>query len=254
MTGKETKSQAETDLERARERLSFYEQFDEIIKQNIISSSALLKEASTRFDNDFTGERRRHRALLSEILDDVTTLQAQSERLARRVSDALDEIENQLPAGADLPLSPAPKLLAAEAPPETAAIVETTRQSTTDQPVQRVEPSPIPSPPDPTPPAPILPNTAPVTELPPTETVSTTLLVHGVPRASAALELKSYIEALDFVTNVEPREFAAGLLRLQIKAARPLAVSDLDGWSMAKQIQIKTASNDMLEFGLSPAN
>ena len=57
MTVSDSKSQAETDLDRARERLSFYEQFDEIIKQNIASSSALLKVASARFDSDFADER-----------------------------------------------------------------------------------------------------------------------------------------------------------------------------------------------------
>ncbi len=61
MTASEGKSQVETDLDRARERLSFYEQFDEIIKQNIASSSALLKEASARFDSDVADERDRYR-------------------------------------------------------------------------------------------------------------------------------------------------------------------------------------------------
>ena len=60
MTASKSKSQAETDLDLARERLSFYEQFDEIIKQNIASSSALLKEASARLDSDV---RRRAQSL-----------------------------------------------------------------------------------------------------------------------------------------------------------------------------------------------
>ena len=82
---------------------------------------------------------------------------------------------------------------------------------------------------------------------------TTTLLVHGVPRASAALGLKSYIEKLDFVSTVEPREFAAGLLRLQVDGARPLALGDLSGWNMADRIQLRNAGNDLLEVDLAPA-
>ena len=77
--------------------------------------------------------------------------------------------------------------------------------------------------------------------------------MHGVPRASAALGLKSYIEKLDFVTAVEPREFAAGLLRLHVDGARPLSLGDLSGWSLADRIELRNASNELLELNLTPA-
>lgn len=247
MSGKETRSQIEAELDRARERLSFYEQFDEIIKQNISSSSALLKEASARFDSDFADERRRHRALLADILDDVTALQAQSERLARRVNDALDELENELPAGTEFVTAPIIPAIKTEAPPETAAIVDaaTRKKPATTK-------SPAPSDTTATTPVSILPIEAPVVELPSTGSVSTTLLVHGVPRASAALGLKTYIEKLDFVSNIEPREFAAGLLRLQVDGTRTLAADDLAGWTMADRIELKNASKNLLEIDLTP--
>lgn len=243
MTVSDSKSQAETDLDRARERLSFYEQFDEIIKQNIASSSALLKEASARFDSDFAEERDNYRAVLSDILDEVTTLQAQSERLARRVSDALEELETRLPSSGEPPVASSAPGIAAEAPPETAAVVNAAAATTRKRPDRPAAPVAE---------AAVLPETAPSTVLPPTEPTSTTLLVHGVPRASAALGLKSYIEKLDFVTSVEPREFAAGLLRLQVDGARQLTLGDLSGWNMADRIELKTAGNDLLELGLLP--
>ncbi|HET9662338.1 MAG TPA: hypothetical protein VFP05_18570 [Thermomicrobiales bacterium] len=253
MTASESKSQVETDLDRARERLSFYEQFDEIIKQNIASSSALLKEASARFDSDFAEERDRYRTLLSEILDDVTLLQAQSERLARRVNDALDELETNLPAAAEAVASVAPGIVA-EAPPEAAAVIGSAATGTRKRP-DRAKPAPAePAPPARTvPDSPVLPKVAPVAELPPSGPASTTLLVHGVPRASAALGLKSYIEQLDFVSAVEPREFAAGLLRLQVDGSRPLTLGDLSGWNMAARIELKNTGADLLELGLAPA-
>ncbi len=250
MTVSDSKSQAETDLDRARERLSFYEQFDEIIKQNIASSSALLKEASARFDSDFADERDRYRAVLSDILDDVTTLQAQSERLARRVNDALEELETGLPSAGEPPAASVAPGIAAEAPPEAAAVVNAATAGTRKRP-ERVAPAPLP--PEPAVDASVLPKVAPMAVLPPAEPTSTTLLVHGVPRASAALGLKSYIEKLDFVDSVEPREFAAGLLRLQVDGARPLTVADLSGWTMADRIELKTTGKDLLELGLMPA-
>jgi hypothetical protein len=259
MTASESKRQMESDLESARERLSFYEQFDEIIKQNIASSSALLKEASARFDSDFTEERSKYRALLSDILDDLTALQTQSEKLARRVGDALDELENVLPAPGESAPSAATAAAAAaslnaEAPAEAAAVVNaapTSRKkadrakpaaaaavAVAEEPA--VETVPVPAPP--------------VVAMPPTEgAASTTVLVHGVPRASAALGLKSYIEKLDFVTAVEPREFAAGLLRLQVDGTRPLSAGDLSGWSMSDRIELKNDSNGLLELNLTPA-
>lgn len=249
MTGKESLSQVETDLDRARERLSFYEQFDEIIRQNIASSSALLREASARLETDTVVERHAYRTLLSDLLDDITALQAQSERIARRVSDALDDLENKLPTGSELPAHPLPAEFAASAPLETSAVIGV---ATGKQPERTELPQATPGV-SRKPASPILPAVAPVAELPPTRPTSTTLIVHGVPRASAALGLKTHIEKLDFVTNVEPREFAAGLLRLQIESARPLTVADLSGWTLADRIESRNAGVGLLELGLRPA-
>ncbi len=264
MSANKSKSQVETDLDQARERLSFYEQFDEIIRQNIASSSALLKEASARLDNDFAAERNRYRALLSDILDDLTALQSQSEKLARRVTDALDELEG---SGAHSDESVAPQAaalgLTTEAPPEAAAVVNAATGSTRRK-AERPKPTEdtatevvatvevvVPE----------VPVAAPVAAAPVAAAasidfstpVSTTLLVHGVPRASAALALKTYVEKLDFVTTVEPREFAAGLLRLQVEGARPLSLGDLSGWTLADRIELRNASNELLELNLIPA-
>ncbi len=249
MPGNEPRNQVETDLDRARERLSFYEQFDEIIRQNIASSSALLREASARLESDTAVERHAYRTLLSDLLDDITALQAQSERIARRVSDALDDLENKLPAGGELPTHPLSAEFSSSVPPETTAVIDDAahpRPGHADAPQGSPTASIQPA-------ASVLPAVAPVAELPPTQPTSTTLIVHGVPRASAALGLKTHIEQLDFVTSVEPREFAAGLLRLQVESARPLTVADFSGWTLADRIELKNASNDLLELGLKPA-
>jgi hypothetical protein len=256
MSASKSKSQVESDLDLARERLSFYEQFDEIIKQNITSSSALLKEASARLDSDVAVERGRHRALLSDILDGLTVLQSQSEKLARRVTDALDEIEGAVPHSAESVAPEAAVLgLSTEAPPEAAAVVNaaagsTSRSSGKAKPVEAAAVAVAATEPAPASTAGTAPAIAAADFSHPT---TTTLLVHGVPRASAALGLKSYIEKLDFVSTVEPREFAAGLLRLQVDGARPLGLGDLSGWNMADRIQLRNAGNDLLEVDLAPA-
>lgn len=264
MSANKSRSQVETDLDQARERLSFYEQFDEIIRQNISSSSALLKEASARLDNDFAAERDRYRALLSDILNDLTALQSQSERVARRVTDALDELEGNGTHSAESVAPQAASLgLTTEASPEAAAVVNAAtgssrRKTEKSKPVEKtpdevdavvavvLSEEPVV--------APVV--AAPVAVPEPIDfsnPASTTLLVHGVPRASAALALKTYIEKLDFVTTVEPREFAAGLLRLQVDGARPLSVGDLSGWTLADRIELRNASNELLELNLVPA-
>ncbi|MCA9859896.1 MAG: hypothetical protein KC438_09245 [Thermomicrobiales bacterium] len=253
MTASKRKSKAESDLDFARERLAFYEQFDEIIKQNIATSSALLKEASARLDSDFASERQYHRALLADILDELTSMQEQNARLARRVSDALDALEGTTTPA---PEAAVPVDLVAEAPPEVAAVVNAAATS------NRTAPDPQPVVDDPEADTPELASGAAVAQAPnpvvvepavPGEPATTTLLVHGVPRASAALALKTYIEQLDFVQSVEPREFAAGLLRLQVDGDRPLMLGDLSGWNLADQIELRNASNDLLEFAIAQA-
>lgn len=261
MSASKSKSQAETDLELARERLSFYEQFDEIIRQNIVSSSALLKEASARLDGDFALERSRYRTVLTDILDDLTKLQSQSEKIARRVNDALDELEGA-PATAGKSVAPEVALLGltAEAPPEAAAVVNAAAGPARRKPerakVTETAPSAVVEAKVASAPVASTGVTAPIAPLVAVDfsnPSTTTLLVHGVPRASAALGLKSYIERLDFVSTVEPREFAAGLLRLQVEGARPLSLGDLAGWNMSDRIALRNASNDLLEVDLSPA-
>ena len=55
-------------------------------------------------------------------------------------------------------------------------------------------------------------------------------MVHGVPRAAAALSLQRHLAALPAVEAVEAREYAGGVLRLQVQTRAPLAVDDLRAW------------------------
>lgn len=93
-------------IERMAERLRFYESFDELIQQNISRSGQLMREAGEKRDEaiatiaqsrqQIETERETQRAALTELLDDVMTIQQATERLAHRVSDALEQIEFDL--------------------------------------------------------------------------------------------------------------------------------------------------------------
>jgi hypothetical protein len=96
--------------------LAFYESFDSLIRDNIERAGALMREAATRqvdaeaklrsttkdFERRQIEERSGYRSVFGALLDDVAAIQQQVERLATRVSDALDDLELQLPAAGEL--------------------------------------------------------------------------------------------------------------------------------------------------------
>jgi hypothetical protein len=95
------------DLEQLRERLAFYESFDQLINDNITRAGDLLREAAARksegelalrqttaeFEQRQLAERGNYRRIFSSLLDEITAVQQNVERLARQVSDALDDLE-----------------------------------------------------------------------------------------------------------------------------------------------------------------
>lgn len=256
------------ELSRLRERLAYYESFDQLIQKSVADAGEILREAvemreqaaretstaATRTIEQRERQIAAFRALYSEMLDDITALQGQAERLARRLSDAIDALEAELQPEIAFPA------LADSLTVEIAATIED-----------------VPDPLDPPDSPPVLPPLAeiavseePETEsapVPSTEAREETseptlspemadrfvLLVHGVANAAAALSLKSYLEQLDAVSRVEPREFAAGLLRLQLNVSRGLRAEDLAGWSKTGTMTTVHARPGLLEISLSQA-
>jgi hypothetical protein len=283
------------ELERLRERVAFYESFDQLIHENIARSGDLLRQAmdlretaarelaeakaeAERFDNT------RYRETLSDLLDEVTTLQGHVERLGRRVADAIDEFESGLPPGeqsspplrlpgggdihADFLDSP-PEFVEFATPEERAAVAASEPPS--EAPVA-AEPSPeaestwlqpesapasagtgAPSataaedqPPEAEPPA--------VEPEPKVHEQSMTMLVHGVPRAATALSLQRYLAQLGQVEAVEPREYAGGVLRLHVAVREPVSVDDLRGWKEGAGFEPVHARHDLIEVRLPGAS
>ena len=102
----ESALEATGEIERLTERLRFYESFDELIQRNIAQSGQLVREAANKRDEAVAAiaesrrqietERESQRSTLTELLDDVMMIQQATERLAHRVSDALEQIEFEL--------------------------------------------------------------------------------------------------------------------------------------------------------------
>lgn len=328
------------DIDRLKQQLSFYESFDQLIQTNVSQAGSLLREAidlrenaaadaehaSHQIEAVRTEDRERYRALFSLMLDELTGLQGQAERLARRLSDAIDQLESELGPGTEfLPLqinltaelssdddiqadhdqaladegpdsnvsdslaAHRPDPVALESGAETAepeieeAVQEPAQEASlsaapavddvvlvaSDEDVvvqgngeldslhetpEETEDSPLPdesslvesnepavgiddtmldTPGEPATAAPIdesLEAPEPAQPGRPAESICI-LLAHGVPRAATALSLKRHLESLDHVQKVEPREFAAGVLRLQLHVVRDVTALDLEQWT-----------------------
>jgi hypothetical protein len=84
---------------------------------------------------------------------------------------------------------------------------------------------------DPEPVPPVNPEPTPAAAIPEPETVRTTIIVHGISKPAVATGLQRYLLAQPGVTAVEPREFAEGILRVQVHASTPINDALFAGWS-----------------------
>jgi hypothetical protein len=387
------------DLEQLRERLAFYESFDQLINDNITRAGDLLREAAARksegelalrqttaeFEQRQLAERGNYRRIFSSLLDEITAVQQNVERLARQVSDALDDLEAVIPAagepseidGDQFPSMPTFSAGAAGAldsgedvsvfDPSHAQADSYGRAEIAAEPVvpaqaQATSPGAFAESPEPAEPAASLepvdelvtsdeahfettaasetgsltssvgggvsfpnvvqasvervsqtmggpefavepqPEAAAAPEQEITEAAAeqsieplpddgisvdleeepvdaaasmeadqavneteeaiddwvdtgdlaaTTLLVHGVPRGTTALSLKRYLEGLAQVHSVEPREYAEGILRLQVSSDHPVRLEDLQGWPEAESLEPVSVSDEFVEVRLT---
>lgn len=303
-----TPSADEHEIERLRERVTFYESFDRLIQENIARSGDLLRQAVEMRENaeremaqaratatrELTAERERYRQTLAGLLGEVTRLQQQVTRLEQRLSESLDTLDTERPAEPSEPPAPAPEPTptpaakpadlpgeADQAAPTTATIAApepATAPETPSEPATApeapsepeaatpetvpvaTESAPMPAPAASTPEAPsaLAPPPAATTAPPapsappeaPAGPRAVTVLVHGVPRAATALSLQRHLARLDPVEGVEAREYAEGVLRLQVMTHRPLRPDDLEGWEGAAGLTPLNVLDDVLEVRL----
>jgi hypothetical protein len=156
-------------------------------------------------------------------------LQGQAERLARRVADALDEIESDMPSG---PFRPMATVIPVEETAPPAREPDQQVETETKQDVVQAESA----------------NENAAKTSGPTPVV---VLVHGVPRAATAKSLQRYLAGLDSVTAVDPREFTGGELRLKVTTTRPLQMTDLQNWADGRTIEPVHERADLIEVRLA---
>jgi hypothetical protein len=206
-------------LARARERLSFYEGFDQVIAENVRRSGELMHEALARREQA-SGERERAErdrslalAALGELETGLEAIRAQVAILADRLGETRETLSRDTPEA----LIPAATSASAVEAPATE-----TGLPTGPEPGDSAWSSPR----------------------------VIDVIAHGVERAAVAVALQRYLGDLEPVVGVEAREFAEGMLRLRVTAARPLREADFTGWE-AGRIGAQRIETNLVEIALS---
>lgn len=221
-------------LERARERLAFYESFDKIIAENLRRTGEMMaetvalreraaSEAKERAAADaaIQAERERHRALLEGALDEIRAVQPMLASMTARLQAALDAM-SAAPAEAPRAQVPEPVTgtveIAAEPGPE---------RLTPDVPAMASPEPPMTEEPE----APTA-SAEPVVDAPVSDESPATIeiLAHGVPSAATAIGLQQMLREIDVIRRVDAREFADGELRLHVECAGEIPDERFNDW------------------------
>jgi hypothetical protein len=230
-------------LARARERLSFYESFDRIIGENIKRSGELMLEtiqlreqadanareaarARAEFDSRLNAERARHKALLGELSGELELLHGQLDTFRAKLQSTIAAIDGTITEAVEEP------------PPATAESPQDLPEAEAE--TIATESGGVPIAPKPTP-------AAAGGEM--TRTIDA--LFHGIPDPGTAIRLQRHISEVADVSNVEAREFAEGILRLQVTASRALQASDFASWNGPQPLRIIREQPNVIEASLA---
>lgn len=273
-------------LERARERLAFYESFDRIIQENIRRSSELMIEATGLREqadralaeqaraqaaqrDQQNRERAHYAALLGDLQTELERTRVSLDAIGARVTAALGSLGDQAPGqpadaptvvNETAPTSVQDNTLLATTVGSAGNVpdIQPTRGAAEQPAVSTPSPSPATATAQPLEPAPANPATSDtVVDASATSQALATaephlvdVLVHGVPTARVAISLQNHLRGLDQVSNVEAREFVEGLLRLQVTSAGAIDAASLNGWGDGEGAEVIRALPDLLEVTL----
>lgn len=254
-------------LELAQERLAFYESFDRIVGENVRRSGELmlerisLREQAEALAAEATRDRAERAAQVAESKETYRCLVRDLMREVDTLGNGLDDMQSRLRAAA-LALDP-------EAENDTLAlrIAPELHLEPQAEPGTSIDGSPLPAQ-TATSVAmeaggATLPSTAPETESTPepepdVETWDAPqvieLIAHGIPRAADALSLQRYLGGLEHVVGVVAREFAEGVLRLQITAQSPISADDIHGWPDHPDLRVLEHQATVIEIDCGAAS
>jgi len=256
-------------LDRARERLAFYESFDRIIGENIRRSGELMVEtvalreqaqaqaaefAAERaaFDVARQADREKYRQLVQTALNDVAATRPVIDQLVERLQEALVAFGEEAPVqAADETLSAAePAAVTPEPAPLPEPVLDAPAPGEIFTPEPPLEPETMAEAAEEVEAAPEAPAEEPAPEPAPAGRRTVEVLTHGVSTAAIAISLQRVLRDLEHVSTVEAREFANGVLRLQVEAEGAIGRADIAEWLAKHEGTIANAADHVLEINL----
>lgn len=216
-------------LARARERLTFYESFDRIIGENVKRSGELMLE-TIQYREQADASIRESNKVKEEFAARLTAERTHHLQLLAGLAVELDDLQSRLSTFRD------------------------TLQSTMsafDMSASDVESGPAgpSSPTDVSTPSPAASAQASTRSIDLSKTID--VLFHAIPDPGVALQLQRHLIAVDSVSNVEAREFAEGILRLQVTSNRPLMSTDFATWTGVTPIRVLREQSNVIEATLA---
>jgi len=250
-------------LERARERLAFYESFDRIIGENIRRSGELMVETvqlreqaraladqsakdRAAFDAVRRAERDRYRALVQTALDEAASVQPIIGAMVGKLQDALRQIDQEPePSTIPEPLSSAVQETPEHDEEPILTEPDAPELADTDQETALAEPTVLVKEEEKAGPASS--EDAIPEESEPTTSRTIQVLALGVPNAKTAIALQKMLRGLGAVTSVNAREFANGELRLAVSTTGPLPEEALTAWLADNAGELTSATETVTE-------
>lgn len=251
---------AAEELEQLRQRVSFYEEFDQIIRENVGRSGELLRRAA---ETEAAAGR------------EVASIRLRSAEQVKHHHDVLLRLQSELAALQSALTGYEWHLNQAVAEFAGAAVDPLLAPAADDEHVARGVPGggfPLASdaPAEPTPPAGgDLPDPHRTIAKPDTrqeianssavptgasgEPVNQAVIVHGMSDVTRARSLVEHLRHRPGITRVDPKEFAGGVLRLMVIADRPVGKDDVGMWNdVAVEVAETSATTLVIRLATAP--
>lgn len=251
------------ELAQARERLSFYESFDSLIRDNVLRSGELLRQVAAERERTDQQLLTMQAQLDERLVEQRSALAAIATGLAglqARLADVVDQVAASLVA-----LGPSPGSAAAGEASDT-ELGEGGGSSDLDVEAVAGDPGVVQAAMTT---ARYMDGGQAIVASPSTEehgsggrgggeTVAPVrrtidVIVHGVPKAATALSLQRHLQELRGVETVDVREYVSGVLRLQMVATE-FGPDDFRHWPGADGLQTVTSRDNVLELRLVTAD
>jgi hypothetical protein len=254
-------------LDRAVERLSFYESFDRTIGETLRRTGEMMEEtvalreqakqaaaeadaARSAAEETIRHERTRYRMLMEGALSEVRTARPVLDAMISRLEGALTDLSGDngaeitdtadiVPTAAEAAESTGEPKFSDEHPaPDTTAEAMDIEVSGPEPEVPEPNEEPIAAPEEDEPEHPAADDVDPEATSEDGEDASEAdtspgvidVIAHGVPSAATAIGLQQMLRELDTVSRVDAREFADGELRLQVECTAPFPEQPLAEW------------------------